>query len=119
MFQWLIDKCQSIKRDYLRRSPKGKWLAVRNGGIFILRVTGVPVLDPNFKINWLSYSAGIVIVDVSISFVYTVWYFLHRDFVKGLLNIPLYFGVLLPVIYLLNLKFIRLILINLYHSISI
>lgn len=93
----IIEKLSSIRSEYLNRSPKGKWLYVRNIGIHVLRTTGVPVLDPNFKIYWYSYAAGVVIIDVTLSFIYTIWYFMSRDPIKGMLNVPLYFGVLIPV----------------------
>lgn len=99
MFNNLIEKFKTTKVEYLSRSPKGKWEFVRNTGIFILRCTGVPVLDPNFKVYWWSYAATGVILDVTFSFIYSVWYFnfMEKDPVKGLFNIPLYFGILIPV----------------------
>lgn len=97
MFESLFEKLRSIKTNYLRRSPKEKWLFVRDAGILVLRTTGVPVLDPNFKVYWYSYAAGFVILDVTISFIYSVWYYKDRDPIRGMLNIPLYFGVLVPV----------------------
>lgn len=72
---------------------------MRDAGVLFLRVTGVPVLDPNFKVYWWSYAAGGVILDVTISFIYTVWYYnyIESDPIKGALNVPLYFGLLVPV----------------------
>lgn len=94
-----IEKLKSVKAEYLSRSPKGKWEFVRNIGIYVLQVTGVPVLDPNFKVYWWSYAITGVILDVTISFAYSVWYYNFKviDPIKGLFNIPLYFGILIPV----------------------
>lgn len=99
MSWFLAKKYNSIKSNYLNKSPKEKWALIRNAGIAFLRSTGVPVLDPNFKVYWWSYAAAVVIIDVTISFAYTFWYyaFVEQDTIKGLLNTPLYFGILLPV----------------------
>lgn len=97
MFGKLLENLISIKTNYLKRSPKEKWLFIRDAGILVLKTTGVPVLDPNYDIYWYSYAAGFVIFDVTISFIYSVWYYKDKDPIRGLLNIPLYFGVLVPV----------------------
>lgn len=100
MINILLGKIKTAKAEYLSRSPKGKWQFVRNAGIMVLRVTGVPVLDPNFKVYWWSYAISGVILDVTISFFYSVWYYYYNegnDLMKGFFNIPLYFGILIPV----------------------
>lgn len=99
MFRFVREKIEFIKKWYSNLSPKKKWALVRDLGTMFLRLSGVPILDPNFKVYWWSYAAGIVIIDVSISFAYTIWYYLWvvHDPVKGLLNTPLYFGILVPV----------------------
>ena len=100
MFKYLIEKFKSAKAEYLSRSPKGKWEFVRNTGVTILRVTGVPVLDPNFEVYWWSWAAAGVISDITVSFIYSLWYYNYKvkDPITGLFNIPLYFGILVPVI---------------------
>lgn len=99
MFKTIADKIRSKKTEYMNRSPRGKWCFVRDAGIMILRYTGVPVLDPNFEVYWWSYAAGAVIADVTISFIYSIWYYIYieEDPLKGALNVPLYFGILVPV----------------------
>lgn len=99
MFKKIADKIRSKKAEYMNRSPKGKWRVVRDAGIMVLGYTGVPVLDPNFEVYWWSYAAAAIIVDVTSSFIYTVWYYIYieKDPIKGALNIPLYFGILVPV----------------------
>lgn len=97
MLQTLINKYKSAEDEYLIRSPKEKWLFVRNIGIFIFALAGVPVFDPKFKIYFYSYSAGIVIVDVIISFFYTLWYYLNTPTpINGLLVLPI-FSIVIPV----------------------
>lgn len=100
----LFGKYKKIKKDYLNRSPRGKWEFVRNIGIFILKISGVPVLDPNWKISWYSYVPNVVYIDLLLSFIYTVWY--HSDTpLNGFLIIPTY-AVILPVNqYLIDLIF--------------
>lgn len=98
----MFEKLKSVRSEYLSRSPKGKWQFVRDIGILVLKTTGVPVLDPKFEVYWYSYAAGLVIFDVTLSFIHSVWYFMGRDPIKGVLNIPLYFGVLVPVRYISN-----------------
>lgn len=62
-------------------------------------LTGVPVLDPNFKIYWWSFAAAGVITDITLSFIWSLWYFNveKNDRITGLFNIPLYFGIMIPV----------------------
>lgn len=99
MIRYFIEKFKTAKAEYLSRTPKGKWEFVRNTGIMLLRVTGVPVIDPNFKFYWWSWACGGVILDVTVSFIYSLWYYNYKlkDPITGLLNIPLYFGILVPV----------------------
>lgn len=103
MFQNLIEKIKSAKSEYLNRSSKGKWQFIRNAGILVLRITGVPVLDPNFKVFWWSYSCLMVIIDITLSFAYSIWYFNFKEMdpIKGYFNTPLYFGIVIPVKYVL------------------
>lgn len=95
MLQKLIELYKSMKTDYLNRSPKGKWLFVRNVGIFVLTLTGVPFLDPNFKIWWYSYAAGVAAADIALSCCYTVWYYADTP-IKAILFTPI-LGIVVPV----------------------
>lgn len=102
MIIFFINKYKSLKVEYLSRSPKGKWVFIRDIGIIVLTMTGVPVLDPNYKVTWFSYAGAIVTIDVFSSFFYTLWHF-SDTLIEGFLVTPL-FGILLPVnwkIYLL------------------
>lgn len=93
----LKKKILSIKEYYLKKSPKGKWMFVRNIGIFILRLTGVAILDPDFEIHWHSYSSALTGVNFLISFLYTLRYWYQADeTLRALQAIPL-FGVVVPV----------------------
>lgn len=96
MFKSLIEKYKTIKKDFFSRSPRGKWEFSRNIGIFVLTLTGVPVLDPNYKVSWYSYAPGLTCLDIFISFFYTIWYFIKTP-LTGILVTPL-FGVVVPVI---------------------
>lgn len=95
MWKKFINLYESIKRDYLNRSPRGKWIFVRNAGIFVLTLLGVPFLNPSFKVWWYSSAAGIVSIDVLLSFCYTLWYYADTP-IKALLFTPL-LGILIPV----------------------
>lgn len=99
MLKSLISKLKTAKAEYLKRSPKGKWKFVQKIGIMVLRCSGICVLDPNFKVNWWSYAGAVVILDVTISFFWSIWYYNYKENnpVKVLFNIPLYFGILIPV----------------------
>lgn len=96
MIKRFIKKFKRVKADYLSRSPRGKWEFVRNIGIFVLTLTGVPVLDPKYEVFWYSYAPGLTCLDIFISFFYTVWYFIETP-LTGILVLPLY-GVVIPVI---------------------
>lgn len=82
-------------------SPKGKWLFVRNTGIFVYKFVGIPFLDPDFEIWWYSYSGCYTVVHVLICFFYTVWYYSNAgEYLRGLLLVSAV-GMFVPVIYLL------------------
>lgn len=92
---WLVKKYREIKDDYLNRSPKGKWLFVRNSGIFILEICGLPVIDPNFQVNWRSYYSGVLYFDIFSSLFYTFWYYSDSP-IKCILALPI-FAIIIPV----------------------
>lgn len=104
MFKSLIEKYKTVKKDFLSRSPRGKWEFSRNIGIFVLTLTGVPVLDPNYKVSWYSYAPLLTCLDIFISFFYTIWYFIETP-LTGILVTPL-FGVVVPVIKLKSILFL-------------
>lgn len=91
----LIEKYKSVKADYLNRSPRGKWLFIRNIGISVLTLTGVPVLDPHFEVYWYSFAAGIAAINILLSFLYTLWYYSETP-LKRILFTPL-LGTFIPV----------------------
>lgn len=95
MLDGIISKYKAVKVEYLRGSPKEKWLFVRNIGIKVLILTGVPVLDPNYRVTWYSYAGAVVTIDIFLSFLYTLWYFMDTP-INGFLVTPL-FGILVPV----------------------
>lgn len=99
-FDWnvrsiMFNYYNSIKTDYLFRSPKGKWLFIVNLGIFIQNAIGFSVLDPKFEVWWFSYAAGVVFLDIICSFFYTLWFYWETP-LKGLLFIAL-LGIVIPV----------------------
>lgn len=97
MLRIFIDKYKTLKSEYLNRSPNGKWLFVRNIGIFILKLIGVPVVDPNFEVSAFSYCSGLICGGISVSAIYTLWYFMKTSTpINGILVIPMY-AVLIPV----------------------
>lgn len=105
MFKKIIEKYKRTKEDFVSRSPRGKWEFVRNIGIFILTLTGVPILDPSYEVIWYSYAPGLTCLDIFISFFYTIWYFIETP-LTGILVTPL-FGVVIPVIKVLfNFNFL-------------
>lgn len=99
MFGKIVEKIRFIKADYMKKNPRRKWQFVRDAGIKILRYSGVAFLDSKFEVYWWSYAAAVVIIDITLSFIYSVCYysFVVKDPIKGALNLPLYFGILLPV----------------------
>lgn len=54
----------------------------------------MPVLDPNYKVIWYSYVPGFICLDIFISFLYTIYYFIDTP-ITGILVTPL-FGVVIP-----------------------
>lgn len=95
MFKTLTEKYKVLKEEYLSRSPRGKWEFVRNIGIFVLTLTGVPILDPTYEVYWYSFAPFVTCTDIFISFLYTVWYYRETP-LTGFLVTPL-FGVVIPV----------------------
>lgn len=95
MLEKLVEKCKSLKIEYLNRSPKGKWLFMMNICELILKSIGLNSLDPNFKMTWLFYVAGVVIVSVFSSYIYTILHFIDSP-MKGFLATPM-IGILIPV----------------------
>lgn len=90
-------KYKTFKLEYLNRSPREKWLLIRDIGTFFLKWCGAQILDPNFKVWWYSYAPTIVTIDIFISFFYTFWYFMESNLIRSFLCIPVFFGILIPV----------------------
>lgn len=78
----LLKKYKEIKDDYMSRSPKGKWNFVRHIGIFILKLTGTPILDYNYKIRWYSYIGYFAFFITFSSLFYTIWYYWDQPMKK-------------------------------------
>lgn len=95
-----VEKYKSIKSAYLSRSPREKWILIRNTAAFFLGCLGIPVSDPNFKANWYSYVSIVVAIDMTLSYCYTIWHFIGIDPVKGFLAVPL-ISVIIPVNHLI------------------
>lgn len=89
-------KYKWLKVNYLRKTPREKWIFLRNIGVFLTRITGVAVLDPNYKIRWYSYIPITLFVDLFASLIYTLWYFAD-DPLRSIQAVPLILGVLAPV----------------------
>lgn len=98
MFDFIMYKFERIKIDYIKRSPKGKWIFVRDIGIKILQITGVAILDPNFKVWWYSYSPISVFCNFFACLFYTIWYY-SDNLLHGLKPFSL-FGVVISVKYM-------------------
>lgn len=90
-------KYKTFKTGYFDRSPRGKWLLIRDAGSFFLKWCGAQILDPNYKVWWLSYAPTIVTIDLLVSSIYSFWYFMKSDLMKSFLSIPIFFGILIPV----------------------
>lgn len=92
-----IEDCNSLRSEYMKRSPRKKWEFVTNFAEINLKLVGLNILDANFKpIWWLSYGVGVAIVSIFISFAYTMWYFIFESPVKSFLALPI-IGVIIPV----------------------
>lgn len=95
MWDYFRKKYNGIKRNFLNRSPKEKWLFVRSVAISILKLTGADALSPDFEIWWYSYFPGFSSAVAFISFGYTVWYY-SDNLLKGILFLPM-FAIVVPV----------------------
>lgn len=95
MFNYCANKYQSIKSEYMNRTPKGKWLFILNMAIITHRITGVHVLDLNFKLQWYSYLSLVGAIDCVSSFIYTIWYYSDQP-LKGLVFFAMS-GIFIPV----------------------
>lgn len=95
MLTYLFEKYNSLKSEYMNRSPKGKWRFVLNMAIFAQSLYGVAVVDRDFKLWWYSYLSGVTFLEVACSIVYTCWYYIEEP-IKGALLISM-IGVLVPV----------------------
>lgn len=65
------------------RNPFQKWLLFRNITSYLLRVCGIDIFDPFFKLTWLSICPAIVVFDVFTSIVYSA-HFYRDDFAMAL-----------------------------------
>lgn len=95
MIKLLLNKYKKLKEDYLARSPRGKWIYVRNFGIVLLKSVGIPVLDPNFKVWWYSYVSFVLLFNFLTSLFYTIWYYSDNP-ARAYLATPI-LGVVIPV----------------------
>lgn len=80
---------QVFGADYMNRSPKEKWKFVRDVGQMFLRFIGVPFLHPTFQVRWYSYVPAVVLMDILLSFFYTVWFYFGCETIKGFLIVSL------------------------------
>lgn len=101
-WKMLLKKYKRIKKDYLKRSPRGKWEFIRAIGVFVLKLTGTHVLDPKWQPTFYSYLPLIVNTQFTASAIYTFWYYSDTTPIRGLLYAPAY-AVGLPV----NCSFIK------------
>lgn len=95
MLKHFINVYRKIRKGYLRRSPEEKWILIRNIGIFFLKISGVPFLDPNFEIWWYSYIGCVGFASFFSSCFYTLWYYSDTP-MKGLLPMAM-MGIIVPV----------------------
>lgn len=86
---------KKLKSDYLARSPREKWLFVRNMGLFVQKLLGLAIYEPSYKVSWRTYFTGFLLIQYFSSFAYTLWYYADNP-LKGLLAIS-FVGTILPV----------------------
>lgn len=95
-FKYIKRRYQEMKADYTYRSPKGKWMFVRDIEQIFLKFIGVPFMGPTFQVRWYSYVPAVVLIDILLSFFYTVWFYFGVDTIRGFLATSL-FGTLTSV----------------------
>lgn len=88
---YFIKKYTKIKSDYLNRNPKGKWDFIRKIGNGVLRMIGVAIIDPEFSESWYSYVGGVVLFNMALSSLYTLWYAYHNEtLLQGILFMAMF-----------------------------
>lgn len=100
--QILIDTVKSIKDEYLNRTSRGKWMFIKNIGIFVLNLIGVRTLEPHLNVYWYTYSSAATGILFFISMFYTFWYFRHEP-LRSFQNTAV-LGVVIPVCKIVSKK---------------
>lgn len=106
MFDFFGKNYERIKADYIKRSPKGKWIFIRDFAIPLLKIIGLAILDPNFKVWWYSYFSIVVYINFFSSLIYTIWYY-SDDPIQACRVFTL-FGVAISVKYMQHYKFLEI-----------
>lgn len=95
MLKYFFERYNSLKSEYMNRSPRGKWLFVMHLGTMFQKIIGISIMDPNFKVWWFTYTSGVALLDVVLSSIYTIWYYSDNPF-KGFLFLSM-LGIVVPV----------------------
>lgn len=61
------------KQPIIEKAPKEQWIFVRNIGSIVLSLAGLDILNPKFKLYWLSYLPGFAIVEFTSLLLYTLY----------------------------------------------
>lgn len=78
-FQKKIDCSKAIWAHF--RVQMQKWLLYRKFDSFLISVAGINILDPNFKLTFLSTLGGIMGADCFITMIYGMYYCRDHFFV--------------------------------------
>lgn len=57
------------------KTPRDKWNFFRDIGSMVLKVTGVNILDPNFKVTLHSSLCGLIVLDFTVLMIYSLYYY--------------------------------------------
>lgn len=77
----IFRKIFDVIDDFDKKSPLQKWNYFRGAGSMVLRVTGVNILDPSFKIKPHSALCGFLTLEYVCMIFYNAWFFRDNVFV--------------------------------------
>lgn len=86
---------RDLKREYLAKSPRGKWEFIRDINIIPMNFIGTEYMEPNFRINWKTVIPPFIGLEYTLAMSYTLHY--HKDNpLKAMQATPL-LGIVIPV----------------------
>lgn len=79
-FKNFLNWFKRFKQNFLAKSPRQKWLYVRNFNAFIMKFVGCQFMESNFKLRIESFIPIYLAVNYFTLLLYTLFYYRHEPF---------------------------------------